>query len=217
MGGARGHHLDAFTRDDLAVDDAHVRHHTAVGVVDRVEDHRPRRSVGITGRRWHLADDVVEQVGDALARLSRHSQHIAGFAADDVGDLGGVSVRVGGGQIDLVEHRDDVQVAVQRQIEVRQRLRLDALGGVDQQHRTLARLQRPRHLVGEVDVARGVDQMQDIVDLPPTLHGSRTFWALMVMPRSRSMSIRSRYCARIERSSTTPVNCSIRSASVDLP
>ena len=37
------------------------------------------------------------------------------------------------------------------------------------------------------------------------------------MPRSRSMSIRSRYCARIARASTTPVICSIRSASVDLP
>jgi hypothetical protein len=39
----------------------------------------------------------------------------------------------------------------------------------------------------------------------------------MVMPRSRSMSMRSRYWARIDRSSTTPVNWSIRSASVDLP
>ena len=37
------------------------------------------------------------------------------------------------------------------------------------------------------------------------------------MPRSRSMSIRSRYWARIERPSTTPVCWSIRSASVDLP
>ncbi|COW75084.1 Uncharacterised protein [Mycobacterium tuberculosis] len=50
-----------------------------------------------------------------------------------------------------------------------------------------------------------------------TRQGSRTFWALMVMPRSRSMSIRSKYWARIERSSTTPVSCSIRSANVDLP
>src|SRR5512139_83078 len=45
----------------------------------------------------------------------------------------------------------------------------------------------------------------------------RTAWLLIVMPRSRSMSIRSRYCARALRSSTTPVSCSIRSASVDLP
>ena len=50
-----------------------------------------------------------------------------------------------------------------------------------------------------------------------TVHGIRTAWVLMVMPRSRSMSIRSRYCARIARPSTTPVSCSIRSASVDLP
>ena len=50
-----------------------------------------------------------------------------------------------------------------------------------------------------------------------TVHGIRTAWLLMVMPRSRSMSIRSRYCARAARSSTTPVSCSIRSASVDLP
>src|ERR1019366_7523375 len=50
-----------------------------------------------------------------------------------------------------------------------------------------------------------------------TSQGMRTAWDLMVMPRSRSMSIRSRYCARIARGSTTPVICNIRSASVDLP
>ena len=59
-----------------------------------------------------------------------------------------------------------VQVAVQRQVQVGQRLRLDALGGVDQQHRALARLQRARHLVGEVDVAGRVDQVQDVVRSP---------------------------------------------------
>ena len=48
-------------------------------------------------------------------------------------------------------------------------------------------------------------------------HGSRTAWLLIVMPRSRSMSIRSRYWERICRWSTTPVSWSIRSARVDLP
>jgi hypothetical protein len=50
--------------------------------------------------------------------------------------------RVGGGQVDLVEHRDDRQVVLQRQVEVGQRLGLDALRGVDQQDRALAGLQR---------------------------------------------------------------------------
>src|SRR4051795_8882002 len=52
---------------------------------------------------------------------------------------------------------------------------------------------------------------------PSNVHGSRTACALMVMPRSRSMSILSRYCARMCRLSTSPVRSSIRSANVDLP
>ena len=44
-----------------------------------------------------------------------------------------------------------------------------------------------------------------------------TFWALMVMPRSRSMSIESRYCSFIKRGSTAPVISKIRSERVDLP
>src|SRR4051795_11332379 len=59
--------------------------------------------------------------------------------------------------------------------------------------------------------------MSRTYSLSPTFHGSRTFCALMVMPRSRSMSMRSRYWARIWRPSTSPVTSSIRSASVDLP
>ena len=47
--------------------------------------------------------------------------------------------------------------------------------------------------------------------------GMRTAWDLMVMPRSRSMSMRSRYWARMSRGWTTPVAWSMRSARVDLP
>ena len=44
--------------------------------------------------------------------------------------------------------------ASERQVEVGERLRLDALRGVDDQDRALAGGQRARDLVGEVDVAR---------------------------------------------------------------
>ena len=59
------------------------------------------------------------------------------------------------------------------------------------------------HLVGEVDVARGVDHVEHVRARrrPVARRGPstacRTAWLLIVMPRSRSMSIRSRYCARI--------------------
>src|SRR6476661_4417929 len=45
----------------------------------------------------------------------------------------------------------------------------------------------------------------------------RTAWDLMVMPRSRSISMRSRYWAFMSRDCTTPVYCSMRSARVDFP
>src|SRR5437764_4614997 len=48
-------------------------------------------------------------------------------------------------------------------------------------------------------------------------HVTRTFWALMVMPRSRSMSMESRYCSRMSRASTAPVSSRMRSDRVDLP
>jgi len=41
------------------------------------------------------------------------------------------------------------------------------LGSVDQQHRTLARLQCTAHLVGEVDVAGGVDEVQHDLGADP--------------------------------------------------
>ena len=47
------------------------------------------------------------------------------------------------GQVDLVQHRHDLVTGIERMIDVGQRLRLDALAGVDHQQRTFAGGQRP--------------------------------------------------------------------------
>ena len=62
-------------------------------------------------------------------------------------------------QVDLVEDRDDLEVVVEREVDVGERLRLDALRGVDDQERALARREAARDLVGEVDVPGRVDQV----------------------------------------------------------
>ncbi len=105
-------------------------------------------------------DDAVEQRLDAHAGLAAHAQHVIRIAADQLGELARVLVRVGGRQVDLVEHRDDREVVLEREVEVRESLRLDALRGVDEQDRALARGERARHLVGEVDVPGGVDHVE---------------------------------------------------------
>ena len=63
-------------------------------------------------------------------------------------------------QIDLVDDRDDRQVLLRRQMHVGDRLRLDALRRVHDQQRAFAGRQAARHFVGEIHVARRVDQVQ---------------------------------------------------------
>jgi hypothetical protein len=94
--------------------------------------------------------------------LGRDAQHVVGIASDDVGELVGVLLRLRAREVDLVEHRDDLQFGLEREVEVGERLGLDALRGVDQQDRSLARLEAAAHLVREVDVAGGVDEVQDV-------------------------------------------------------
>ena len=67
---------------------------------------------------------------------------------------------LGARQVDLVEDRDHLEVVVDREVGVGDRLRLDALARVDDQQRAFAGGERARHLVGEVDVARRVDQVE---------------------------------------------------------
>ena len=68
----------------------------------------------------------------ALARIAP-----AGVEADDVLDLALGFVRLRARQVDLVDDRDDLEVVLDREVGVGQRLRLDALRRVHQQQRAL--------------------------------------------------------------------------------
>ena len=107
-------------------------------------------------------DDPIEQLGHALPGLARDLEDVVDIAADEGGDLLGVLLRLGGGQVDLVEDRDDGQVPLDGHVEVGQGLGLDALGGVDQKDRALAGRQGAVDLVGEVDVPGGVDHVEGV-------------------------------------------------------
>ena len=70
--------------------------------------------------------------------LAEIRTRVAGVDADHVLDLLLDALGLGGGQVDLVEDRDDLVVGVDRLIDVGERLRLDALAGVDHQQRAFA-------------------------------------------------------------------------------
>ena len=160
--GAGGHHLDPVAGLDPAVDDPDVGDHAAVDVVDRVEDHRagrgrPRRrpAAGTAGRSRRAGAPTPTPV------LPETRSTSSGSHADQLGQLLGILLGLRGRQVDLVEHRDDVQVVLHRQVQVGEGLRLDALRGVDQQDRALAGGEAAGDLVREVDVPRGVDHVED--------------------------------------------------------
>ena len=113
------------------------------------------------GRRDAL-DDRVEQVGHAFAGLGRHADDLVGRDAEDRLDLAGVPVGIGRREVDLVQRGDDLEIVLERQVAVGERLGLDALGGVDDEHDTLAGGEAAADLVAEVDVAGRVDQVEDV-------------------------------------------------------
>ena len=92
-------------------------------------------------------------------------QHgVLGCDADDVLDLADDALGIGRRQIDLVDDGQHLEALLDRRVAVRDALRLDALPRVDDEQRAIARRERPRYLVGEVDVPRRVDQIDLIVE-----------------------------------------------------
>ncbi len=160
VGPPRGHELDAVALAQGAVDHAHHAGDAPVGVVPGVEEQGLQRSFGIALRRGQFGDDPLQHVLDADAGLGGRQHGVVGVDADHVLDLLLDPVRIGCGQVDLVDHRDEVEVAVDGQIGVGERLRLHPLGGVHHQERPLAGGQAARDLVGEVHVPWRVDEVE---------------------------------------------------------
>ena len=112
------HHKDFLTVAQSTVNDADIRDDTAIRVIDRIKNEGPSRRVGHSLGSWHLSDDGIEQIADALTSLCRNSQHLRLVATNDPGDLGGMTIRLSTRQVDLVEHWNDLQISFQSQIQV---------------------------------------------------------------------------------------------------
>ena len=153
--------LGAFL--DAAFEDAAERDHALVGVVPAVEDERAQRLVIGLFRRWEIFHDRFQDVvdpdpgfgaaKDGMARV-HHADHLVDFLEH--------AFRVGRWKVDLVDRRKDLEVDVEGHENVGERLRFHALRGIHDQDRAFAGRERPRDFVREIDVARGIDQVQDI-------------------------------------------------------
>ena len=158
----RAHQADLHPAPQLAVEHPHQADHALVGVIPTVEDQRAERLTGEVGRRRYTIDHRLEDLVDPHALLGAGQDRVARVEPDNLLDLLARARDIRARQVDLVDHRHDFESMVERHIDVRQRLRLDPLAGVDHQQRAFAGGQTARHFVGEVNVAGSVDQIQNI-------------------------------------------------------
>ena len=160
---AGGHHFDVHARADHAVHHAKIDHNAAIAVILAVKDQRLQRRVPVALGGRDLFDDHFQHSVDVDAVFGRDLRGFHGGDADDILDLLLDLLGPGCGQVDLVDHGQNLQPGVDGKIGVGQGLRLDALGGVHDQNRALAGCERAGDLIVEVHVARGVDEVEHIV------------------------------------------------------
>ena len=155
-----GHDAHLAASFEHAVDDAHEADDAHVVVEPGVDDQRLQRCVRVALRRRHARHELLEQFMDSQAGLGADLQRVRRVDADDFLDLVFDLVAVGRRQVDLVQHRQHLEPLLDGGVAVGDALRLDALRGVDHQQRAFAGGERARHFVGEIDVARRIDEVE---------------------------------------------------------
>ena len=136
LAGGDEFHVVAFADDAI--------HHLEIGddpperVEYGVEDQTLQRCLGIAFWGGYFLNDGVQQLRDALAGLAAGPQDILTRTTQQLDDLVFHLVGAGARQVDLIDHRNDLQVVLDGHIEIRDGLRLYALGGVDNQQGALA-------------------------------------------------------------------------------
>ena len=160
---ARLHQLHGLAHGKAAVEHAQIDDDALVGVVHRVEDQRFQRRICIAFRRGDIGDDTLQNILDAHAHFGGDAGCVHARQTDHVLHLVGHAVRLGAGQVDLVQDGHQLQIVLQRKVGVGQRLRFHALAGVHHQHSALAGGQTSAHFVVEVHMARRVDEVELVI------------------------------------------------------
>ncbi len=157
-----GHHAHALAAPQAAVLHPDQRHYAEIRVVPAIDQQRLERCLGIALRRRQAGDEGFQHLVDIEPGLGADHHRVGCVQPDHLLDLLAHPLGLGGGEVDFVEHRHDLVAGLDRLVDIGERLRLDALAGVDHQQRALAGSQAAADLVGEIHMARRVHQVQRV-------------------------------------------------------
>ena len=139
---------------------ARQHNHAAVGIKPGVKNQRLQPVFRIPFGRRHTLHDFFQNIGHALAGLGADQNGVRGVETHCPFDHFLRTLDIGAGQVNLVDDGNNFQTVVDGEIGIGQRLRFHALRSVHNQQRTFAGSQRARDFIGEVDVTRGVDEIE---------------------------------------------------------
>ena len=159
---SRSVELDKVVGADGAIHDAEISDDAAERVEHRVEDESLKWSFGVAFGTRNAFHDGIEHSGHTFTRTGTNLQNFRRVATQEVYHLVFHDVDHGAVHVDFVHHGDDFEVVFEGRIQVGDRLGLDALGGVDHEKGAFAGRDAARHLVGEVDMAGSIDEVEGI-------------------------------------------------------
>ena len=160
VGTVRRHEAHHVASLDRAVHDAHVHDHAAIRVEGRIEHECAQALVAVIRRRWDACDDGLEDVLDADALLRAREDRLLGGDGQNFLKLPHHGREIGVWKVNFVDHRDELELLLLGEVDIRDGLRLDALRGVHDEERALARGERARDFIREVHVARRVHEVE---------------------------------------------------------
>ena len=156
------HQADALAFTQHAVDDAQEDDHSEIRIVPAVHQQRLERRIAIAARGRQPVNNAFQHFRYVLSSFRGNENRVRGVEPDHVLDLLLHLVGLGGREVDLVEHRHDFVIVIERLIDVGEGLRFDALRSVHHQQRAFACGKTAVDLIGEIDVTGRVDQVEHI-------------------------------------------------------
>jgi len=160
VGLGRADQADAVALVQAAVFEADIEDDAPIIVIDGIEDQGLGAVTPFASWRRDAFDHGLEDLRDADPLLGACSDGQRAVQCQRFLDFGANEIGPGAGQVDLVEGRDDDQVLLDSEEVVGHRLCLHALRCVHHQQASLARLQRARHFIAEIDVSRRIDEVE---------------------------------------------------------
>ena len=157
---AGGLHQDLVALLHPTVLHPYQRDHAEVVVEPGVDDQRLQRRLDLAFRGGDGGHQALQHLQHAHPALGAAGHGVGGVDADDALDFLFHPLRLGLGQVHLVQHGHHFQPLLDGGVAVGDGLRLDALAGIHHQQRALAGGQRAADFVGEVDVAGGIDEVE---------------------------------------------------------